>query len=795
MPLKRPVKKWTKRILKTIGATLLALVLFVVLLVGAFIVTPEFHLPTKQIATFAERFAPEAIKLQFTEFQILVQRPKGKWLAKRVVIDTEHFCIRYEGEAVTACLDEFHLAATFSADGIDSIEPIRLVGVNANVDLPKFPRSEKKSEGGFDTIGFLRKQILPKWNIDDSRIEISRVAIWTAPKVGYTASLDLKAGKDPGEIDVTLHDFRALGGPLFAKADVKIVRPASWGGARETKEESNQWKIGLNGLVSLDKRRRLTIDGDANVYTFRDLDTRLRVSLEGIKPLREGRLEAKLAGSAADGLLSLKFGAAGAQMRALDFVNCDWKANLDKETGSLHCGPDSVRLVVKEQSFLRRPDLFTFRPVFDLNVNRLYFGDVKGADVDLDLKLDHRDFISFATKVDGTFRKSEGPAKYSAKGSVSLALQKFSSLVTLLRETPYSVPAPLNVLDGRVEANSQVDLSDGGGEITYRLTSGLDSPNQALHFHVDGSTRLTPQGPKHSLHPATDVTVVLDRIRLSAPRFDLRAPPPMKPDSRFGPIEKPREVATAEAKSQPADFKLRIKTAQPEALKIATNLTKTAIPLSLDVLYNGRVVTEKVGPNSSPVSGWVVVGRTPVDLFKRNAVLEEMRVDLLSSGDNRVNGRVSVSYLEYTIQMLVMGAMREPHVRFYSEPPLDDDQIVSVLLFGRPSHELGEDEKTSVASLNAALTDAVLSVSSLYLLASTPVESVGYDPEKGRVTARVGLGGGTSLELGGGGKEQGSGVGIRKRLTQDILFRSEVETLGTTGKRTLSALVEWVKKF
>ena len=230
-------------------------------------------------------------------------------------------------------------------------------------------------------------------------------------------------------------------------------------------------------------------------------------------------------------------------------------------------------------------------------------------------------------------------------------------------------------------------------------------------------------------------------------------------------------------------------------MKIATNLTKTAIPLSLDVLYNGRVVTEKVGPNSSPVSGWVVVGRTPVDLFKRNAVLEEMRVDLLSSGDNRVNGRVSVSYLEYTIQMLVMGAMREPHVRFYSEPPLDDDQIVSVLLFGRPSHELGEDEKTSVASLNAALTDAVLSVSSLYLLASTPVESVGYDPEKGRVTARVGLGGGTSLELGGGGKEQGSGVGIRKRLTQDILFRSEVETLGTTGKRTLSALVEWVKKF
>lgn len=819
---RRWAARWAKRIAKGVGLLVAALLLFVVLFVAAIVVTPAFYLPTSQLEGWIAKYAPKELDLHFSELEIAIQRPKGRWLAKRIVIDAGDFCAQYHGDAVLACLDEFHLALTVSLNGIERIEPIRILGVNANVDLPKFPKSEKKSEeGGFDTIGFLRKQVLPKWDLEDSRIEVEHVAIRTSSQAGYSATFDLGTGVNPGEIEIALHEVRALDGPLFASATATVMRPASWGGARAIKAEANQWKVVLDSVLSLDRTRKFHIVADANITSFKELDTRVRVFLKGIKPLREGRIEAKLDGSKADGVLSLALGAAGAQLRALDFVNCNWKANLDAETGSVHCGPDTVRLVVKEQSFLRRPDLFTFTPQFDLNIKKIYFGDEKGADLDLDLRLDHGQFATLATKVDASFRTGKGPARYSVSGSLDLLLPEFRRFVELMRQTPYSVPAPINTLGGRIALGSTVDFSEKGGSIVYKLSTALDSRHQALHLHLDGQTKLTPRGK--SLHPATDATLVVDKIRLAAPRFDLRAPPAMKPDSRFGPIEKPVRVAEQENKSAPMDFKLRIKTAQPEALKIATNLTKSAIPLSMDVLYDGSVrdtvIDEDASRNAtapfkrdvatlarseleptakkkhSPVSGWVTVGRTPVDLFKRNAVLEEMRVDLLESGDNRVNGRVSVSYLEYTIQMLVMGAMREPQVRFFSDPPLDDDQIVAVLLFGRPSHELGEDEKASAASLTAAFSDAVLSVSSLYLLASTPIESVGYDPEKQRVTARVGLGGGTSLELGGGSSEGGSGVGIRKRLSSDFLFRSEVETLGTTGKRTVSALIEWVKKF
>jgi hypothetical protein len=168
-------------------------------------------------------------------------------------------------------------------------------------------------------------------------------------------------------------------------------------------------------------------------------------------------------------------------------------------------------------------------------------------------------------------------------------------------------------------------------------------------------------------------------------------------------------------------------------------------------------------------------------------------LDLRKSGAQVVDGKLAVSYLEYDIDIELVGEVREPEIRLSSMPPLERNQIISVLIFGRPLSDLDEDEKQSVGNLNAAFAEAALGISSLYLLASTPIESVGYDPDRELVTANVGLGGGASLELGAGGA--GSSVGIRKRLSREFIFRSEVERLGSTSKQTVSALIEWVKRF
>jgi len=170
-----------------------------------------------------------------------------------------------------------------------------------------------------------------------------------------------------------------------------------------------------------------------------------------------------------------------------------------------------------------------------------------------------------------------------------------------------------------------------------------------------------------------------------------------------------------------------------------------------------------------------------------------MRIELLASGERKIRGRVNVTYLDYNITMVLAGLLGHPQIRFMSDPPLEDNQILAAFLFGRPLNQLGDDQKTSVSNLGAAFADAALSISSLYLLASTPIESLGYDPDREVIVARMGLGGGTTLELGGG--IDSSTVGIRKRLSQNFIFSSDVETVMASGKRTVLALIEWVKRF
>jgi hypothetical protein len=249
------------------------------------------------------------------------------------------------------------------------------------------------------------------------------------------------------------------------------------------------------------------------------------------------------------------------------------------------------------------------------------------------------------------------------------------------------------------------------------------------------------------------------------------------------------DLPQADKKSTPMDIKFRIQTTRPHAVLITTNLTKAPIPIDMDLLISER----KSQPNAPPLTGTLLVGQTPVDIFRRNATLKDLKVEFLPSGDSQIDANIGVNYLDYDIQINVAGKTNAPQIRLSSDPVLDHDQILSVLVFGRPLNELGTEEKSSVGNLNAAFADAALGLTSLYFLASTPIENVGYDPQRGLVTAQVGIGGGASLEFGGG--SEGSAVGFKKRLSRDFVFRSEVERLGATGKRTVSALIEWVKRF
>jgi hypothetical protein len=197
------------------------------------------------------------------------------------------------------------------------------------------------------------------------------------------------------------------------------------------------------------------------------------------------------------------------------------------------------------------------------------------------------------------------------------------------------------------------------------------------------------------------------------------------------------------------------------------------------------------------MGGTVMVRKFPLEIFRRDAVLEHLTISLASPApESELNGAVKVAYADYTITIQIIGTSGKPAIKMRSDPPLPEEQLVAVLLFGRPLEELDPDQNSSVGSTRAALADGAVGLASLYALASTPIQSVGYDPKRGVVNVKVRLGAGTSLNLGTtGATDQLETIGIRRRLGPHWTIETDlIRSTDETG-RTASAFLEWSNRY
>ena len=848
------VARLLARLLKYSLVFVAAVALFIVLFVGAFFATPEFYLPTTQLRNAIHKYAPESVDLAFADFEVKIVRPKDLFFSKTISVYAKAFCVRYEGEAVNACFDEISLGLTGGWSGpreadqpwympsLNTIDPIRMLDGVVTVDLPKLPPSDpNEPKSDFDAIDFLRRKILPVWKLDGSLVQLDPLTIITGPGAGFLARFHLTTGDDGDTLRAALSEFRALDSQLNANALIRLTRPQDWIGSPtpvNQPEVKQAWKLWANGVVNLNRTQSIRLDADSSIFDWKTLDFRIGTKWKGISALREARLDGSLKQPILNSRFSLKMGSYGAGVRALDFANCALSADLEKKIGGLACGPQTVRLQLTERSLIRDPKFFTLHPSFEIKATNLNFGDTKSADFEVALRLAHMNFATIETVGRGQVSQGPGdaPLRYGVEGNLAVGVSKLQRIVKLFDRTPFEVPAPFNVLDGQVKLEADVQYNQDGGGVQYRAGTLLDSEYQSVHLRLDGKTDLRRVAGE--LTPWTQAELAIDSLRLSVPRYDILAKPPaFAPDGRFGPIApgafKDPPVLPKTAETKPMNLRFRTYTTSPDSIQLATNLTKAPIPVALDVTYEQKATSQVPddlpplplkmrGPatdgirlsetrakierpkqqvqtpvqatvKAPAVTGWVNVGQTPVELFRREATVQQVRVDLLADGNQRLNGLVQINYLDYDINVLLLGTTSQPAVKLTSDPPLSDAHILGLLLYGRAPSELSTDEESSVGSVRAAMANATLGISSLYLLASTPIESVGYDPVRDVVTAKVGLGGGASLEL--GGNTETAAAGFNKRLSKEFVFRSEVESLGVSGQKTISALIEWVKRF
>lgn len=353
-----------------------------------------------------------------------------------------------------------------------------------------------------------------------------------------------------------------------------------------------------------------------------------------------------------------------------------------------------------------------------------------------------------------------------------LGVPDFARLVAQLRGTPYAVPAPFHVLRGSVSAEAR----GTAGEIDFTARSTLSSERQKLDMSAKG--RLRPAGKR----PEVEVELVLREAVLELPRLDLGPPPDVTVDPRIKTpetAEKPKPKPASRPRPGLA-LRARVKTKKPALL--LTNLAKEPVPVALDLLAR-----------PPELSGSIEVGTFGVEFFRRRAVIKHFNLRPAPSGAFELDGLLLYSAAEATVRIMVLGTTKKPRVLFISDPPMEREQVIALLLFNKPPDELDEGQQESVGNTQNALASNALGLATLYLFASTPVEYVGYDPASNSYAIRFKLPGGATMEV-GSDFDESRHVKLRKRLSSRWAIQSELRD-ERSGGNVVATFLEWFRRY
>jgi len=386
---------------------------------------------------------------------------------------------------------------------------------------------------------------------------------------------------------------------------------------------------------------------------------------------------------------------------------------------------------------------------------------------------------ALTTRVSGVL--AEFPQKLSLDTELELRVLEFQKVVAMLRNFPWAIPEPFGSLSGpmKVTASAKGELMAEGGDFPIKLETRLSSEHQKLFLDGEGQLHLKL---KPELHSHLDFKLALSDVVLVLPHLDMAEPPRLVPDNRIHSFAKAAR-ALDQAEKDSSSFSYLIQVANPvdHPIRLISNLASRDIPVTLALRM----------ANDQPIRGYVRVAAFPVELFRRTATVEHMNLGFgPDPTKTEVNGEIRVVYTDYTIRIKVLGLAQQPTIKFLSEPPLPEDQVIAVLLFGKKIDALDPNQAQSVGSTKAAVEDSAISLASMYLLASTPVESIGYDPTTQTFNAKVRLADGTSLNLGSNMRELNE-VGIRKRLGPHWSITTYLQNPMDPVQRTLTAFLEW----
>lgn len=371
---------------------------------------------------------------------------------------------------------------------------------------------------------------------------------------------------------------------------------------------------------------------------------------------------------------------------------------------------------------------------------------------------------------------------------------RFEDLVAYLAGGPFAVPAPVADMKGGVSASLTARGEPGSDRIDVecRARAALAGARQKLKLHAAGTGSITGlRGRKRAV--AARAALTFDDAALQLPHLSALQMPRVTLDPRIkapgaaaastAEPEEP-EISTAPSvSSTTVDLELSVATAKP--IILYTDLAQTPVPLALKL---------KLAKPAGTASGDVTLEAFDVEFFRRRARVDHLTLTLVpGSKTTALDGLIKYKAPEALISIRLLGTTDKPRVVFESDPPLSENDIIAMLVFGKSPNELDADQSATVANAQTAMSDKAFGLASLYLFASTPIQFVGYDPAAKAYTMKLSIPGGETLSL-SSDFDATKTVQLRKRLTRHLAIATEAVNSQTRGNGVVTFL-EWFTRY
>jgi hypothetical protein len=384
-----------------------------------------------------------------------------------------------------------------------------------------------------------------------------------------------------------------------------------------------------------------------------------------------------------------------------------------------------------------------------------------------------------------------GSVRVDETATLDASAPRFQDLVAFLGRTPYAVPAPFDVLTGPLAlvATSRGEPRGRSHRLGVALRADLRGEKQRLKLLVRGDGDLEdPASARRTL--TGSLTATVDEATIQLPHLDALKMPAVALDPRFKDSAShpaPRRAAPAagwsSVTSSAVAVGLRLVTQAP--VLFLTDLAQSPVPVALDL--------RAARPGDRPV-GTVGVRSFHIKFFRREAVVDHLTLTFSpGSTATDLDGLIRYDAAEAAISIRLLGTVEKPRIELESVPPMSNDDLVALLLFGKSPNELDSDQASTVANTQTAISDKAFGLASLYLFASTPIQFVGYDPATKAYVMRFKIPGGETLELGSAADTTKS-IQLRKRLSDHFAIQAQGRTSQEQGNGLITFL-EWFARY